>query len=553
MRFEREIKICSTIIIIVLSVFLGLYQVMPPDLKKENIAADEFSTERALIHIAEIAKVPHPSGSLENTNVRNYIMKQLKDIGLEAEIQSKTYENIKIENIVSIIKGKNQNSDATMLVAHYDSTSGGSGAADDGAGVASLIETARAIKAGNLPDDDIILLFTDGEEIGLLGARAFVERNNMLLKRIKVVLNFEARGNKDSVVMFETSENNKGLMDIFKASVPYPLAYSFSQDVYKRMPNDTDFTIFKQAGLKGLNFATVNGYESYHKQSDNLENLDRRALQHYGSYALALALKFASLDSASIEKMNSLGNAIYFPVYKSIMIVYSETWVIPLAIFLLLLLISLIAFGVKRKLLSIRGILLCSGIFLVSLLTIAVLTTVLLKILVYYCRLQSVGFTIKNFNYGSTWLSVFMIITLGVELIAYRQVIKKYKPLEFFVGVWGMWSILMVLTCLFFKGISYLFELPVLFACIAIAGILTSLNQKISITKYITFFVLASVPNVILMAPVYYLTYISLTIGSAPILMILFALVIGIIIPIFNSALYKIDNDFSLNVISQQG
>ena len=106
--------------------------------------------------------------------------------------------------------------------------------------------------------DDLIFLFTDGEEAGLLGAKAFVDEHPWA-KDVRLVLNFDARGNSGSAIMFETSNQNGALIRGFARSAPYPVTTSLSYEIYKRLPNNTDFTEFRRAGLAGLNFAYLNG------------------------------------------------------------------------------------------------------------------------------------------------------------------------------------------------------------------------------------------------------------------------------------------------------
>src|SRR5262249_11295490 len=167
-----------------------------------------------------------------------------------------------VENILARIHGTS-NTKSVLLVAHYDSAPTSYGASDDGSGVATLLETARALKTISPLKSDIVLLFTDAEEVGLLGARAFVE-DKEAIKEIGVVLNFEARGNSGASIMFETSDSNSQIIDAFANANPRSVTTSFSNEIYKRLPNDTDFSIFKKAGLEGLNFAYIKGLAYYH-------------------------------------------------------------------------------------------------------------------------------------------------------------------------------------------------------------------------------------------------------------------------------------------------
>ena len=134
----------------------------------------------------------------------------------------------------------------------------GPGAGDNASGVAVVLETLRAIKAGPLLDRDVIVLIDDGEEAGLLGANLFVDEHPWATD-VGVVLNFDARGVSGPSIMFETSDKNGWLIHQFAIASPRPVATSVSMDVYRIMPNDTDLTVFKRAGFAGLNFAFVGG------------------------------------------------------------------------------------------------------------------------------------------------------------------------------------------------------------------------------------------------------------------------------------------------------
>ena len=168
-------------------------------------------------------------------------------------------------------------------------------AGDDAAGVAVVLETLRALKAGTPLDRDVIALFDDGEEVGLLGSQLFVDEHPWA-KDVGVVLNFDARGNSGPSILFETSEGNGWLVEQFARAAPHPLATSASMDIYRIMPNSTDLTTFKAAGMGGLNFAFIGGLADYHSPADTPGNLDRRTLQHQGENALAMARRMGGLD-----------------------------------------------------------------------------------------------------------------------------------------------------------------------------------------------------------------------------------------------------------------
>ena len=190
-------------------------------------------------------------------------------------------------------------------------------------------------------DREVILLITDGEEKGLLGARGLFEgpQGGAWQQRIGVVMNFEARGTCGPSIMFETAPHNLSFIRHFAAATPNPMANSLSYDVYRLLPNNTDFTVFRMAGLKGLNFGFIGNYFYYHTPKDSLENLNAASLYHHGSAALALTRHFANLSDADLEGLlaDDQPDAVYFNISPTVLVRYSAKWIWPLTLLQLLL------------------------------------------------------------------------------------------------------------------------------------------------------------------------------------------------------------------------
>jgi hypothetical protein len=196
-----------------------------------------------------------------------------------------------------------------LLAAHYDSVGAGPGASDDGSGVATLLEVARALGTSEALPRPVVFLFTDAEEAGLIGASAFAA-SHAWSPQVGVVINVEARGTRGPSLMFETSGPSSALIPHLDRAAARPFASSLSDLIYKYMPNDTDLSVFRARGVPGFNFAYIGGLEHYHTPQDDLAHLDRRSLQHHGDQALALTRELARADLEHLEG----GDAIYFDV-----------------------------------------------------------------------------------------------------------------------------------------------------------------------------------------------------------------------------------------------
>jgi hypothetical protein len=334
-------------LILAMWLVLGVLPPSRPEPVPANAPAAAFSSERAMAHVHQIAQRPHPVGSADHDRVRDYIRAQFSRLGLKTSVQSGvgSYrgDSSRVENIVARLAGTD-NTRPVMLVAHYDSVPRGPGAGDDGHAVAALIETLRALRSAPPLRNDVIFLITDGEELGMLGADLFVKEHPWR-NESAVVLNFEARGTGGQSTMFETSDGNEWLVRELQAAVPDANATSLGYEVYKRMPNDTDLSVFKRAGLAGMNFAFIDHAELYHSRFDDPSHLDLRSLQEQGTYALALARRFGAMDLHD----HKTEDAVYFPWRLSRLVVYGDFWVKPFAWATLLALAAGIGVAVRRR------------------------------------------------------------------------------------------------------------------------------------------------------------------------------------------------------------
>lgn len=286
--------------------FTGKGLLLVPPSPPATAASGAFDTDRALARLARILgdQRPHPVDSDASDAVRARLMAELTAIGLNPRVQeatdcsamprSRVVSCSHVRNVIATVgagPGKH-----VLLNAHYDSTPAGPGAADDGVGVATLLEVAALLK-DQPPARPVSFLFNEGEEFGLNGASAFV-REEALADDVDSLINIESRGVSGPALMFETSEPNGSAITAFANATRRPYANSLSMDFARLIPNTTDVVEFRPAGWTILNFAIIGNETRYHTPGDTIAALDRASLYHVGSEALAATRVLAARPDA---------------------------------------------------------------------------------------------------------------------------------------------------------------------------------------------------------------------------------------------------------------
>jgi hypothetical protein len=534
LKADAALSVFTLLFVFLLAAF-SLREASPPAAVAANVPPAEFSSGRAMKHLARIAQRPHELGSAEHDAVRDYLREQISAAGLEPQVQKATAINRQrgwilqagdVQNVLARLPGTSSGK-AILLVAHYDTKPYTAGASDDGAAVSAMLETMANLKAGPPLKNDVIFLFSDGEEGGMLGANAFVEEHPWA-KDVGVVLNFEARGSRGPSIMFETSNANDWLITEFAKAAPYPVANSLSYEIYKEMPNDTDFTVFRLNGIKGLNFAYIEGLPSYHTEIDNLEQIDERSLQHHGLYALALTRHFGGLDLSETGK----GNRVYFDLFGRTLVHYPGWLVKYLSIFVVILFAALLLLGFTRRVLTFSGVVVGFFAFLISLITSAVVVR-LIWVAIFKLRYAGEARPQGETYNSDLYLLSFVIIAVAVTAAVYQLFRKKVRAENLAVGGLIWWLILMILTSLYLPGASYLFTWPLLFSLIA-AGVRQLIHQRNPRSNVsLVVLLLGAVPGIILMTPLIYQVFAGLTVNLIAIIIVLVVLVLGLLMPHF--------------------
>jgi len=542
---EKRKLLIFAILIGLLTFFISFSQFLSPSQEEVGETEKDFSSDRALNYLKEVAKEPHPIGSPANKKVKDYIVKHFQNIDVPVEIQSKPVKDIdekyaaeigaeNVENIIAKIQGTSGDDNAVLLTAHYDSAPETPGAADDGYGVVTIMETARALKQMPAPKNTIYFVLTDGEEEGTLGATALLDRTD-ILDQVRAMINFEARGNTGVPILFETSSNDLKLMQLYKEIVPYPVAYSFASEMYKKMPNYTDFDELKKTKKLGYNFANMGGLEAYHAAIDRVENSDEETIRHFGDYALPLVKKYMMMDAKEFQAIEeSNGNAIYFPLMKKTLIVYSEKLVTPLMIVLLVLTVVIFFFSFKKQVTQIKGFALSLLAMIGSLVSIFIFYFLLIRLLSIVVNIEIDEDGLIMFGtYDPLILTLMVLLAIVFCFFFAKWISKKCGPANFAMSTQVLWIVLAVITSLTFKGISYAFTIPAITCLLLILPIIFKVNwakgkyHYVAVTGW-------TVPSILLLSPIMYLIYVAKTISIAPVIAILMAIVTFPIVAIVN-------------------
>jgi hypothetical protein len=450
----------AALILLLLTLALAVARLAPPSPAPESAPADQFSAGRARAVLADLAGdgAPHPVGSPAQARVRERVIAALRGMGYEVRVeQGPECQDAglcaAVQNVVAELPGREPGA-AVLLAAHYDSVEAGPGVSDDLAGVASVLEVARLLKAGPPLRNSVVFLLDEGEEGGLLGAREFAQ-NSPEAARVKAVVNLEARGTSGPSLMFETGPADAWLMPHF--SVPHPRTSSLFSTVYQYLPNDTDFTVFKRRGLSGFNFAYIGDPAHYHTPLDNLANISLASLQHHGENALGVV---RSLGNADLSRPHQ-GKAVFFDVFGFGLVWWPAGWSPILAAVALLLIIVAAVRLIRRRLVTggevARGVL--------AWLAVLVLAAALGFALTFVLRLAG-GLRAPWPAHGNLMAAAFWLLALAIAVAAAGW-FRRAGFFGLWTGAWLVWGLFGLVTAILLPGASYLFLVPALAAGLA--------------------------------------------------------------------------------------
>lgn len=415
----------------------------------ESADAEGFSAARVVEDIAVISKdhhsVAHPQ---ERAQVREYLIDRLEGLGADTVMTFRydslvgpenrhveyTFDAHDILAEFAPLEGTG-NSPYLMMVAHYDSrysqpmpkdTVWSYGAADDGYGLGVTLEVvSQLLKDRKEWKQGVKVLFTDAEEVGMMGMKAILQNDKHVFDNVGLMINLEARGTYGPVLLFETCPGNEKVMDLYAGAAKYPYTYSLTTTVYKFMPMFTDFTAVKDE-IPGLNFSNIADVNHYHTDLDNFSNISEKTIQHYGAQVLPVAKAYVTGDFQDKDAFKAEKDTVNFTVPGLGLFNFSKTSYLIINIVLALVFFLLCGFEVMRGRLSVAKALKTSGIVLV--LAIAVLA--LGELVAYLCSIAA-GAKFKPFGTvaGVSFDNIAMIVSTVVlalcSVMIYMNIRRK--------------------------------------------------------------------------------------------------------------------------------
>lgn len=496
-RMRRALTVAIPLLLVLALIH---WRIRGPEPARASAPANEFSATRAHVVLRELVgeNVPHPIGSAANARVRDRVVARFRALGYETRIQRRFACNAvplcgTVENVIA----GDLSRDAVVLTAHYDSVGAGPGASDDAAGVAAILEIARALR-GRQFRNPIAFAITDGEEAGLLGAEGFVA-DAELSRHAKTVIGIEYRGTSGPSFMFETSGRNAWLIrHLARSDMDRLFASSLFWTIYDLMPNDSDLTVFKRAGRDGVNFGAIGNVVWYHTPLDDLAHADLGTLQHHGENGLAVARALADADLDA----RSRDNAVFFDVVGLFLVRWPAPWTIWIAIASFVLLL------VAARRANPRAISIAVLLVFATILVAAVAGFAIARI----AQLRSGGL---DWMAMPQWAIVAMWLTgIGAALIPWRG---KTHPFGYAM-VFHAAAVVLAMTL---PGTSYLFLVPaIVMSLCAIA------RASVVVTS-----IAASVAAGLLLLPVSVMLYTALGGLALPIIAVLVALVVMLAAP----------------------
>jgi hypothetical protein len=474
------------LLVAIVLVCLGL-AVLPFKARPDVVGAlgpgDRFSAARAMSAVQTIAAEPHPIGSAAHTAVVDYLVGQLRQLGLSVELQDGTgvlYDTdvdpsqvsaAHLQNIIARLPGTDSTG-TVMLYGHYGSVPTSPNAADGAAGVAAVLETVRALRAGPALRNDVLIVLADGDETPALGPHLF--RSHPVAKDVTVGIALEGLSNRGVVALAYAGQGTPNVRGSYTSAangtwlrqalsvMPHRFTTLAFNDMQIASPELSIAT--KDAGAGGIGSLILGGGEAYHTVRDNPANLDVANVQAHGDNTLALARHFGN---AALDRRSTEPELVAFTVLPNTVLSYPSTWAVALLALTVVVFLALIIIGFRRRLLTGWGVMMGLGITVLSL-PIALAVDVAAWLVVVAIN-PAYRAPMGRGYYGATWNLAFLTCLTLATVFALHVVARRFlRPARDDLGVAAgalvVPLLLAALTSFTFPAFSFVFAWPTLAA-----------------------------------------------------------------------------------------
>ncbi|QGK69954.1 M28 family peptidase [Allosaccharopolyspora coralli] len=509
--------------------------VQQPATRAADAPSQQFSGERAMEHIERVAAEPRTLGSTQHAETRRYLLEQLETWGWNTEVHRSvgatnpdegTRQLAAVSNVLATLPGTDPTG-TVVLAAHYDSVAASPGAADDGIGMGTLLETARALSATETaPRNNVTILITDAEELGLLGAEAFVrDRADQL--GTTVLLNHEARGNEGVPTTFRTTSPNAVLLEVLSLA-PGTVADSAFEAVFEALPNDTDVTRFTEGGLHSYDTAITGGGAYYHSPLDTPENLSDGSLQQMGIASLTMTRDLAGRDLATVPRAgNDLVTTLPWGQAR-----YPQAAEAPLAWVMLALAAAVVGLARWRRALTLPRTVISAVVTLVALAAAGLAAFAVWQVASTVEPGQASAVVGVPYTPGPYQVAM-LLAGFGVLVGTYALLRRRLGAEALAAGGLLTFALLAVLATLTLPGLSSLLVPPTF--PVVLGALITAVMPRKHTVGRVVVTLLALVPAAVLLAPGAVSAFeVDLALGGV-LGTVLFAIAVWLALPVFEN------------------
>ena len=543
----KKIKFLFGFLLVILVLFVSFGHFSLPSPK--GLDSDDYSAARAAKYIEVISQEPHSvEHPVQRAKVRNYLYDRLSDMGGVPQIFE--YDSIKfryggyfdIGNVYCQFDPVSGPADSyVMLVAHFDSrfrqsermkTVYSHGAGDDAYGVGAIMDLlSQSLKYREEWKQGVKILFTDSEENSLDGMKSAYGHDRELFENVGFIVNLESRGLDGPALLFETSDNNEKVMDLYsEAAKPY--GYSLTTVVYRFLPNLTDFTVIKE-DIPGINFSSIDDINAYHVDDDNYDNINLKTIQHYGVQIEPILEEYlTSSEYASPDALKGERDMVFFTVPVLGMFCCTKPQFALFCSIVFALFCLALVLNVSARNATMSGILKKAGVvFIVSILILAAGE----GIAYLTAKIAGTPFNITDTRYvahSDIVANASLILLILVYLLVYSNRRKRSKVFNV-ETLLGTSLVLTVLSSVLFfvVGENFFFAVPLFLASLAL------------IFNIFIFLNLLSLPLlliiVLLGGSFLYALSVALTVGALGLIMFIAFFYIILVVGLFECYMYQ--------------